>query len=516
MSDLIFGKNKTERIVNVEAVGSSLILFIQEEDGTITENPIPNKYWLITSKSVSSKQKTLKGNQYYRYLAEFDDFEEKEKARKVCRKNNVDLYHIYDPKESSMVRQGITYFKGMKPKEVSILSFDIETTGLVHDERSFVVMISNTFRDHKGKITRKLFSYDEFENQAEMIDSWCTWVRNMNPSLIVNHNIFGFDLPYLNFVAEMNNTSLYLGRDGSKVRFQPFESSFRIDGSKDLEYTNCYIYGRDIIDTMFLSYKHDIVEKKYESYGLKTITKQEGLEKPNRVFYDASLIRNNYRNPEELKKIKAYGADDADDALALFDLMIPAQFYFAQSISKTMQQIVNGATGSQINNLIVRSYLQDDCSIAKASELTEHVEGGISFAVPGIYKNLYKLDIKSCYPSQILRFKLFDDQKDPKGNFYEMVNYFTMQRFELKQKFKETKDNYYKDRDASSKIFINSSYGMLNAPGLNYNSPKIAAKITAESRKIIDESLRWASGKGKDFWMEKFEAAVGKTSTSAE
>ncbi len=91
-----------------------------------------------------------------------------------------------------------------------------------------------------------------------------------------------------------------------------------------------------------------------------------------------------------------------------------------------------------------------------------------------------------------------------------MVEHFTLERFALKAKFKETGDVYYQGREKSSKIFINSAYGLCNTPGLNYNSPRTAAIITGESRKVIDFALTWASGKGVDYWMDLFEQKTKK------
>jgi hypothetical protein len=55
---------------------------------------------------------------------------------------------------------------------------------------------------------------------------------------------------------------------------------------------------------MFLSIRYDTFAKKYNSYGLKNIIKQENLERIDRVAYDASQIRFNYKNPVEWVKIK--------------------------------------------------------------------------------------------------------------------------------------------------------------------------------------------------------------------
>lgn len=504
---LIFGKCNIENVVSVEPIDGGLILF-QEINGEVTNTIIENEYWVLTDKKVSSKQRELEGNQHYKWIATFPTLEQQREVRGILKKNKIDKYDIFNAKEASMVYNGVTYFKGMKPQDVSVLSFDIESTGLVHDKNSRVLLISNTFRKN-GKITKKLFAFDDYQTDREMLESWCDWVREMDPAIILGHNILGFDFSYIQYCANKNYARLSLGRDDSDLQIDPYTSKFRLDGSQDLDYYNATIWGREIVDMHFVSRRYDI-GKKYESYGLKAIIKHEGLEKKDRQFYDAGEIRNNYTNPEEWKKIKAYAMDDADDTLALFDLMIPATFYFTQSVSKPFQGMINSATGAQLNNLLVRAYLQDGRSIPKSTELTEHVEGGISFAVPGIYRSLMKVDLKSCYPSQVLRFKLYDKIKDPDMYFYKIVHHFTYERFDLKKLYKETNDKYYLDREQTSKIVINSAFGLTNTPGLNFNSPEIAKKITSESRQIIDFALKWASGQGKDYWMQKFNEKVGK------
>lgn len=498
-NSLIFGKDQREGIVSVEADGSALVLF-KEINGKVEKEVIPNKYWLITNKRVSSKQTELKGNQFYKYLATFDDLDLQRAARQSCKKAKVGLYDIWDTKESSMIYQGITYFKGLKPKEVSILFFDIETTGLVHDQNSKVLLISNTFRKN-DKIVKKLFAYDEYKTEADMLESWARWVREIDPSIMCGHNILGYDLPYMQHCANLNDTSLKLGRDRSELKFNPYTSAFRKDGSQDIDYYNAYIYGREIVDTMFLSYKYD-VGRKYESYGLKAIIKHEGLEKKDRVFYNADEIRYKYKDPKEWKKIKAYAIDDADDAMSLYDLMVPALFYFTQSVSKPFQMMVNSATGSQINNIMVRSYLQDNHSIAKSDE-PYYFKGAISFGVPGLYSNCFKQDVASLYPSIIRQYEIYNKQKDPNANFLKMVEYFTVERLKNKKLAKETKDSSYTDLEQSQKIGINSCYGALGAPGLNYNYIPGADMVTAKGREILEKAIVFSTGHNVQYWKDK-------------
>lgn len=408
------------------------------------------------------------------------------------KRNQFDIFSPFDPREAAMIQTGMTYYKGMKHNEVSILSFDIETTGLDKDETSFIILISNTIRKN-GKVTRKLFSYDEHDDQGEMIRKWCRWVREQDPSVICGHNIFGYDLPYISHVADMYDVDVKLGRDGSNIHYEKRESKFRKDATQFYHYHRARIYGRELIDTMFLAIKHDI-GRNYVSYGLKQIIEQEGLEVKDRQFYEAWKIRHNYKDPEEYKKIKAYAIHDADDALALYDFMIPPFFYLNNSVPKTHQEMICTASGSQVNSVMVRAYLQDNHSIPEATEKKEKFEGALSNGNPGIYRNVFKLDVASLYPSIMIHTEVYDPEKDPKKYFLKLVKEFTKLRLEHKKLAKT--DTYYDGLQASEKIFINSCYGFMGAPGLNFNCPQGAAYVTQVGRQILTMAMNWAKDKG--------------------
>lgn len=496
---LIYGKDDTQGVVSIEPEDQCLRIFQRTPNGELFDFDIPNKYWILANRQIDRSWIKLRGELHYRFGKQFKTVADMRQAKYFLKENQEDIFCINDGKESSMVNKGITYYKGMKPKDLAVLSFDIETTSLDPNlPEAKLLLISNTFR-HKGKITKKLFAYDEYADEGDMIDNWVEFVLEYNPDCLIGHNLMNFDIPYLYARAKLANTNLYLGRDESPIKFDKYESKKRKDQTQDIHYFKSKIYGREIVDTYFLSLDYDVVEKKYDSYGLKNIIKQEKLEKPGRVFYDANEIRHKYTIPEEWEKIKAYCVDDSDDSLALFDLMCPAKFYLANSIPKSFQEMVCSASGSQLNSFLLRSYIQEAHSVPKADK-AEYVKGGISFGIPGIYKNVIKIDLKSAYPSQVLRFKLYDPEKDPNGNFYKMVHHFTYERFELKDKYKETKDRYYYDREQANKVVINSAYGLCNTAGLNFNWIWGAKKITSETRDMINFSLEWASGKNPEFF----------------
>jgi len=489
MSEIIFGKDKTKGIVAAEVVEDYVVCLTNEEDQIY----FPLIYWVLTRFPTKNSQ-PLTGKNHYRHIVTFDNRKEWQLFLKKARSKRVDFYTIYNEIESAMLYYGFTFFKDIKIEEVSVLSFDIEANGLVRDHTSETFVITNTYRNRKGETSKKQFILDD-RGQELMIAEWCDWVREVDPDFITGHNINGYDLPYL---EHCSGNGLKLGRDDSYISFRDRSSNYRVDGSQTWEYNKITCYGRGVIDGMFLAVKHDI-GRNYPSWGLKTIAEYEGFVSEDRQFYDASLIGKNWHIPEEREKIINYCEDDSDDSLKVFDLMAPSFFYMCQSIPKPFQLVTESASGSWLNAILVRSYLQKGHSIPKASE-KEYVGGGMSWGNPGLYTNVSKWDAASFYPSTILAFNLYDRKKDPDGHYYEMIEYFTNKRFEQKAKYKETGDKYYDDMQASSKVFINSGYGLMGTSGLNFNNFSIAQEITKCCRKGLQKCIVWATGKNVNEW----------------
>jgi DNA polymerase elongation subunit (family B) len=488
-NDLIHGKNPQGGVVGIEPTDSGTELFIQEPDGFVRSEIIETKLWMVSENCLDNHFHPMKGNLPYKFIKVYDNpafyFNDRRKFK------NESTFSIWDKKESMLTYEGITYFKGLKPEDLSVLSFDIETVGLNKDSTSKILIISNTFRNNK-KIIRKMFTYDQYETQGDMLKSWCEWVMQIDPSIIVGHNIYDYDLPYMIHIAKMEGIELNLGRNGSAIEIDDFTISKRKAQNDFQEFKRIRIYGREVIDTLFLAWGYDGVAKKYESYGLKNIVKQEGLEIENRQFYDASQIRFKYKDPIEWEKIKKYAEFDADDSLNIYDLMCPYLFYMTQSVSRSYQHMLESATGGQINNMMVRAYLKDNHSLPKISPTVPY-EGAISLGNPGIYSNVFKIDIASLYPNIILEYQVYDEIKDPKGVLLKLVETFTKERLHNKKLAKN--DKYYDDLQGAQKIFINSMYGFMGSSHNIFNYPTGASYITETGRNILEHTMGWAKSK---------------------
>lgn len=483
MNDLIFGRDHSQNIVNITLKNEKVFIYRETKDGVTVES-FDYSPWVLSARPVKNTSERLKGDQYWKYITPTTV----EKFQALQEKFQRDLWLPRNIEECFTLECGYTYFKGMKVPDVSILAFDIETSGLVQDSTSQVYLISNTYR--KGDVTyKKLFSVDDYADQQDMIENWCYWVREIDPSVLCGHNVLSYDLPYL---THCFGRALPLGRDGSSAEIAERPSQFRKDGSQKYTYHNMKVTGREIIDTFFLSIKYDIA-REFPSYGLKAIVKHLGLEKPGRTFIDAGRIREYRKNPEMWAKVKAYAEDDSEDALKLFDLMIPAYFYFNQAVPKTFQQMINEATGAQLDALMVRSYLQDGYSQPQTSGKVEF-EGAISMGAPGVYKHVKKVDVASLYPSIMLEYNIHDSKKDPNNHLIQILEYFRAQRLENKRLAKETGNKYYDDLQNSQKLALNSMYGFLGTKFLLYNYPAGAAEVTRRGREVLLKGVEWATG----------------------
>lgn len=486
---LIFGKDQTENIVNITVNTNGANIFFK--DGTTTI--VPYKPWALGPYEATNA-KRLEGNQHYKFIKEYDY---DSYVNDLLDNKPYEIFTSRSIEEGFMMRNGYTYYKGLKIEDVSLLSFDIETTSIDASlPGSEVVLITNTFRSNNC-ITHKMFDIHDYNfDQIKMIEAWESWVIKVNPDILLGHNVFSFDLPYLNTIKPLK-----LGRDNSEINVEHKKSKFRKDGSQQYEYHNIKIFGREICDTMFLSIKYD-TSRHFPSYGLKSIEKHLKLVDDTRIEWDftANPVKSFYKiNGKLWQDFKEYCKQDGDSPIKMFDIMAPSFFYMNQSVPKTFQQMINEATGSQLDSIMIRGYLQQEKSIAQSSKKVEF-EGAISIGVSGVYKNVFKQDISSLYPSIMLQYEIYDSKKDPEKNLVSILRYFREQRLINKKLAKDTGERYYDDLQNSMKIGINSLYGYMGAGYLLYNSPENAAKVTRLGREILEKAITYATGKNLTYW----------------
>jgi hypothetical protein len=124
MDDILYGKDSTQRVVGIEAQNNTIEVFIEDENGKVRSEWHPHIYWILSDRPLSKKWTKLDGDLFFKYARHYDnlrDFFNDRRTYKTC-----NTFSLYDQKEAAMLIHGITYFKGMKQEDVSVLSFDIE------------------------------------------------------------------------------------------------------------------------------------------------------------------------------------------------------------------------------------------------------------------------------------------------------------------------------------------------------------------------------------------------------
>jgi DNA polymerase, archaea type len=139
----------------------------------------------------------------YRYLLSARDGRALERAlllgasrrldRKIPNLNELpEEYYRVGPVEQYLMSSGRVYFRGIAYDDLHRLQFDLETTSLdPHRGRIFMVAI----RDNRGLATT--LDAPTPGDEARLITDLCTLIRERDPDVIENHNLFGFDLPFL-------------------------------------------------------------------------------------------------------------------------------------------------------------------------------------------------------------------------------------------------------------------------------------------------------------------------------
>ncbi|HEX5724961.1 MAG TPA: 3'-5' exonuclease, partial [Longimicrobiaceae bacterium] len=113
------------------------------------------------------------------------------------------------PEEQYLVATGRSYFRGLAFDQLRRLQFDLETTGLDPSrDRIFMVAV----RDPSGATEILEVTGGGDAPEADLVRRLAEAVQAADPDVIENHNLHGFDLPFLAQRARRLGVPLALGR----------------------------------------------------------------------------------------------------------------------------------------------------------------------------------------------------------------------------------------------------------------------------------------------------------------
>jgi len=508
---VLFGSDPTEGIVAVEPVGgNSMRIFLRSggrlemRDEPFTPFVLVEEGKLLQNFRETSRYESLSSTNEFRVLALFKDWGDCIKARKHLYKTTgapssspaAPYLFLSDPVHQFLLLTGRTLFKGLDFKDLRRLALDIETAtapgyAFSNPSRQEDRILSVALMDNRGN--EEVLFATEYE-EKEMLEALTARVQSLDPDVLEGHNLFNFDLEYIVTRAQMYGVKLQWGRDGSEPRIR--RSRFSV-AERVIDYTRMDIFGRHVVDTLFLLQYYDIVARELESYALKAAARHFGLAAPDRTYIEPEEIQWYYENkPEELKQ---YNLDDVRETLALSELLAYPFFLQTRIFPFSYQNIFVRGNATKINALFIREYLRQRTSVPKPGEAEAFAGGHTDVFRHGVVGPVVSCDVASLYPSILISNNL-KPSADTLDVFLPLLRDLRNFRMEAKKRALTAKDphqkDYYEALQQTFKILINSFYGYLGTRLHNFADPQLAGEVTRRGREIISQMVEWLRKEG--------------------
>ena len=447
----------------------------------------------------------LAGDFRFSYLATFASIDALEAARRHLRnvtgKNatapDAPYLILADPLEQYLMLSGITSFLGMKFGDLHRMQLDIETyvsagfefpSPAREGDRVTAIALTDT-RGFERVLT--LREMDEPTMLAELVRI----IRERDPDVLEGHNLFRFDLEYLEARARRHRVPLALGRDGSVMRVRP--SRMQI-AERVIAYRRYDVYGRNLIDTWLLAQHYDIASRELEGFGLKELVQHFGVARPGRVYLDAARVSHYFDHaPDELF---AYALDDAREAGALAETLAPSYFVQAQIFPYSFQSAMLRGNATKIDALLMRAYLSQGHSIPAPNPPSEVAGGYTEMRRCGVARNVLHCDVTSLYPSLMLEGG-HAPGSDPLGVFLRILVDLRSFRVQAKNAMRELDGIERRNLEAiqqTFKILINSFYGYLGFSLGHFNDFVQANAVTRRGRELIQRAIVELEARGAE------------------
>jgi DNA polymerase, archaea type len=407
-------------------------------------------------------------------------------GRAVDSLRDLPEYYAVGAVEQYLMATGRVAFRGMAYADLHRLQFDLETTALSPEQgRIFLVAV----RDSRG--LEAVLEAPAEADEAALIADLCALIRERDPDVIENHNLFGFDLPFLAGRAAMLSVPLALGRGEGAPLLERYEEPSAWGRGRRTRYS---IAGRELIDTLDAVRRHDFVVRDMPGHGLKAAARYFGLAAPDRTYIPGPEIYRTYqRDPEQVRR---YALDDVAEVDGLSQRLLGAPFALAAMAPRRYERVASaGPAKGILEPLLVRAYLRAGAALpANAAEadgqLAPHQGGATILYAAGVARHVVKADIASMYPSIMRTFRI-GPACDSLGALLYLVDRLAELRLHHKRRARAAPPGSAEAQrndalQAAMKIVINSAYGYMGAGRMAQFADRAAAdEVTRRGREIL-------------------------------
>jgi DNA polymerase, archaea type len=437
----------------------------------------------------------LAGEGFYTYLVRLQSWSDQDKARTHVQKASgrsasaldAPYFFLNDPVAQHLMLTGQTHFLGMAFEQLKRLQLDIETYTTEGFEfpnpgRPGDRIIAIALSDQSGW-ERIITGHDLSE--PEMLEELTVEIRRREPDVIEGHNLFRFDLEYIEARARRHRIKLHWGRDGSVLRSHTSRMNI---AERTINYRKYEVFGRHIADTWMLAQLYDIGTRDLESYGLKDVARHFDVAAQDRTYIQPERV--SWYFDHDSDTLFRYALDDVRETRAISDILSPSYFVQAQIFPLSYQNTILRGNATKIDMLFMREYLRQRHAIHTPSP-GQAVSGGFTECrYQGVVHHVLHCDITSLYPSIMLSYECFPAH-DVLGVFPSLLRDLREFRVQAKGLARKTKapatQRYYEALQATFKILINSFYGYLGFSLGHFNDFTQAERVTRTGREIIQQ-----------------------------
>ena len=484
----LWGWDPTPGIVSVwaEGTGRAIVWRRIAKTGELVREEDRFRPWVLLARrgdvpvSGDITCRELPGPGELRYLVSASDF----RALRALRELGPQFALVLSPEEQYLVSSGRVYFRDLSFDQLRRMQFDLETTGL-SPESHRVFMIAVRYPDGNCEIL-------EDTDEGELIRRLVACVRSADPDVIENHNLQGFDLPFLYERARRLGVHLDLGRIGSGLRQRA--------GHRKVRYV---APGRELIDTLDAVLRYDFATRELPDHGLKAVARSLGLAKADREYIPGDRIYEVYRQDPE--RVRRYATGDVEEVAGVARMLGGAAFALAGIAPRRYERLADaGAATGVIDPLLVRVYLRAGMALPahQAGDGTPHSGAALHLYASGVAHRVVKADVASLYPSLMRAFRI-GPARDHLGALLALVDRLVERRLAAKAAAKAapagSAERYTQEAlSGAMKLVVNSAYGYLAAGGelTRFADVHAANEVTRRGRETLALMCRELAARG--------------------
>jgi DNA polymerase elongation subunit (family B) len=507
-ADWLWGWDPTPGIVSVWAEGDGRVHIWRRIGGALVHEQQSFRPWVLVDRidglDARVTTRELAGEGALRFVVRADTMQTLNAAivQAASRWRGHAIGHIRDlddsvlvlpPEEQYLVASGRTYFRDLAFDDLRRVQIDLETTGL-DPQRDRIFMIALRAPDGAVEIL-------DHADEAELIRALVARIGALDPDVIENHNLHGFDLPFLDRRAKRCGVPLALGRVGPPGLRQrgARRGAVQNDAIRRIRFI---APGRELIDTLDAVLRHDFASRDLPGHGLKAVARHFGIAAADRELVPRDQIHDLYqRDPE---RVRRYARQDVEEVAALARMMSGAVFALARIAPRRYERLADaGAATGILDPLLVRAYMRAGQALPAHApgDGTQHSGAALHLFAAGVAHRVVKADVASLYPTLMREYQI-GPARDRLGVLLALIDRLVDERLAAKAAAKTlpagSPERFAHEAvSAAMKLVVNSAYGYLGAGGLTrFSDIHAANEVTRRGRETLALMCRELARRG--------------------